>query len=215
MFQIVDSAIQSGLTQGTISLFLMLPIIVTIIALFRQVLGVKAFGIYTPAILVFAFLASGKLIYGIALFVIAILAGMLLRVLMRPFRLLYLPRVAIMISLIGFAIFGLLILGNSLGYPDLSNLSILPILIMITLVEKFIGTSIEKGTRTAIILTVETLLISVICYYVAIWQVLNTYLLGHPYIVLITIPINVFLGRWIGLRLTEYYRFRNILKKNA
>jgi len=31
--------------------------------------------------------------------------------------------------------------------------------------------------------------------------------------VLLTLPINFFLGKWTGLRLSEYLRFKEILKK--
>ncbi|TSC93624.1 MAG: hypothetical protein CEN91_185, partial [Candidatus Berkelbacteria bacterium Licking1014_85] len=185
---------------------------VTLIAIFRQVIGIKAFGIYTPLIVTLAFLASGKLIYGIILFAIAIILGMLLRVLLRPLRMLYLPRLAIMITLISLIVFGLLVLGNWIGLPALSNLSVLPIIIMIALMEKFIAVSIEKGNRTAIILSLETVIISVICYYVIIWQWLINILILYPYLVLFTLPINFLLGKWTGLRISEYLRFRKLIK---
>jgi hypothetical protein len=84
---------------------------------------------------------------------------------------------------------------------------------MITLVEKFVAVQIEKGNRAAIILTLETLLISVIGFYIASWQGLINLLAAAPWIVLFTLPINLLLGRWTGLRLTEYLRFKEILKK--
>ena len=52
--------IQGGVPDGTVVLMLMLPIVVTIIAFFRQVIGIKAFGIYTPALITFAFAAIGS-----------------------------------------------------------------------------------------------------------------------------------------------------------
>ena len=54
---IVSYFVSQGIPLETVVLLLMLPIIVTLIAFFRQVIGIKAFGIYTPAIVTFAFLA--------------------------------------------------------------------------------------------------------------------------------------------------------------
>ena len=34
----------------------------------------------------------------------------------------------------------------------------------------------------------------------------------HPQWVLLTLVVNAFLGRWTGLRLREYFRFREVLK---
>ena len=94
----------------------------------------------------------------------------------------------------------------------LASVSIFPILIMITIVEKFVATQIEKGNKAAIILAVETLVISLVGYYLASWPVLIKGLLAFPWLILFTIPVNIFLGKWGGLRLTEYVRFKDVLK---
>jgi len=214
----VSPIIQFFLNQGvpfeTVALLLMLPIIATFIAFLRQVVGIKAFGIYTPLIITFAFLATNGLKYGIAIFAVIILVGMLMRFALKPFRLLYLPRVAIMLSVVAVLILVMLTLGGNLKRTGLASVSIFPILIMITLVEKFIAVQIEKGDRTALILTMETLIISVIGYFIASWEILIQLLATAPWIVLLTIPINIFLGKWTGLRLAEYWRFKDVIKKN-
>lgn len=212
MNQFIQLALASGVPLDTLVLVLILPIIVTLIAFFRQVIGIKAFGIYTPAIITFAFLATNQIRYGIIIFVTVIAMGTFVRFLLKKIRLLYLPRVAIMITVVGFSILGLLIIGGIYNRTGLASVSIFPILIMITLVEKFVAVQIEKGGRTAVILALETLVISVIGYYIASWSALIEFVLNYPWISLVTIPINIFLGKWTGLRLTEYFRFREIIK---
>jgi len=210
---IIGFFINQGVPFETAVLILMLPIIATFIAFLRQVVGIKAFGIYTPLIVTFAFLATDGLRYGIAIFIVVILTGMIMRFILKPFRLLYLPRVAIMVSVVALTILIMLTIGGEMKRTGLAAVSIFPILIMITLVEKFIAVQIEKGNRTAIILAVETLAISVVGFFLASWETLIRFIVAYPWIVLFTIPINVFLGKWTGLRLTEYFRFRKIIKK--
>lgn len=205
--------ISQGIPLETIVLLLMLPIIATFIAFLRQVVGIKAFGVYTPLIITFAFLATNGLKYGIAIFITVILVGMLMRFILRPFRLLYLPRVAIMLTIVAFVILLMLTLGGNLRRTGLAAVSIFPILIMITLVEKFIAVQIEKGSRVAVALTFETLIISIAGYFIASWQGLIHLLIASPWIVLLTIPINIFLGKWTGLRLNEYIRFKDVIKR--
>ncbi|MFH1559471.1 MAG: 7TM domain-containing protein, partial [Patescibacteria group bacterium] len=103
--------------------------------------------------------------------------------------------------------------GGGLKRTGLAAVSIFPILIMITLVEKFVAVQIEKGNRTAVILAFETLVISIIGFYLASWGPLIKLLAMHPWTILFTIPINILLGKWTGLRLSEYIRFKQILKK--
>lgn len=212
MSQFIQLSLANGVPLDTLVLVLILPIIVTVIAFFRQVIGIKAFGIYTPAIITFAFLATNEIRYGITIFVTVIVIGTVVRFLLKRARLLYLPRVAITITIVGFSILGLLVVGGIYNRTGLASVSIFPILIMITLVEKFVAVQIEKGGRAAVILSIETLVISVIGYYIASWPALIRFIITYPWISLFTIPINIFLGKWTGLRVSEYVRFRQILK---
>lgn len=75
MNQFVSLAVYNGVPLDTLVLVLILPIIVTLIAFFRQVIGIKAFGIYTPAIITFAFLATNQIKYGITIFITVIVVG--------------------------------------------------------------------------------------------------------------------------------------------
>ena len=208
----ISYLVNQGVPLDTVVLLLMLPLIVTLIAFFRQVIGIKAFGIYTPAIVTFAFLSFQYLRYGIVVFASVIVLGMIMRFVLRKLRILYLPRVAITLSMIALMIMLLLGFGGAMHRTGLAAISIFPILIMITLVEKFVATQIEKGNKAAVILAIETLLISVAGYYLASWPLLIKSIIAFPWIILLTIPVNILLGKWGGLRLSEYFRFKEVLK---
>jgi hypothetical protein len=209
---IVSFFLREGVPFNTIVLLPMLPIIATFIAILRQVVGIKAFGIYTPLIITFAFLATNGLKYGIAIFATIIFAGLLMRFALKPFRLLYLPRVAIMLTAVAIFILCTLVFGGGMRRTGLAAVSIFPILIMITLVEKFVAVQIEKGSRIAIILALETLFISIVGFFIASSSDLVDFLIHYPWIIFLTIPVNVALGKWTGLRLSEYVRFKEIMK---
>jgi hypothetical protein len=209
---ITQFLINQGIPQETIILLLMLPIAATIIAFARQVVGIKGFGIYTPLIIAFAFTATG-LKYGLIFFVTIVAIGTLARLLVKHFRLLYLPRMAIVITVVAIAILLILFGGTYLNGPQLLAAPILAVLIMIPLVEKFIAVQIERGARNAIFITAETLILSIICFSVISWNLLQELVLAYPFWFLLgSVLINIFLGKWTGLRLTEYYRFREVIK---
>jgi len=213
---LISSLVNLNIPQSTVILLLMLPIIATVVAFFRQIIGIKAFGIYTPSIITFAFLAfepkGWK--YGTLIFIMMILIGLLSRYTLRYLRVLYLPRVAITLTFVSFAMIGVLAIAGYFQRTGLVAVDIFPLLIMITLVEKFVSTQIEKGDEVAIILAIETLFISLVGYFIARSFFLTNLILVSPWIVLLTLPINVLLGKWSGLRLTEIVRFRNIFTRN-
>jgi len=51
-----------------------------------------------------------------------------------------------------------------------------------------------------------------ICYWVVEWQFLQNLMLSYPEIILLLIVVNFLLGKWTGLRLFEYIRFREVMK---
>ncbi len=209
---ITQYMISQGVPQETLIYLLMLPIVATVIAFARQIIGIKGFGIYTPLIITFAFLATG-LKYGIIFFFTILLVGTLMRLFVRRFRLLYLPRMAIALTAVVLAVLIIFYLGAYSQKTSLITVSIFVILIMITLVEKFLVAQIERGGKGAIFLTTETLILSIICYWVASWIWLQVFILNHPLAtIFLTIIINIFLGKWTGLRLIEYFRFREVIK---
>ena len=207
--------VEQGVPLQTVLLLLMLPVVATLVALFRQVVGIKAFGIYTPSIITFALLAfdPNGLKYGIAIFASIIVVGMLSRYALRRLRLLYLPRVALTLSIVSITILAILVLGGTFQRTGLASVSIFPLLIMITLAEKFVATQIEKGTKAALLLALETLIISVIGYFLVSWDWLVALVLAYPWSVFLAFAVNILLGEWAGLRLTEYVRFRKILRQ--
>lgn len=204
--------IVNGVPKETVILLLMLPIVATVIAFARQVIGIKGFGIYTPLIITFAFLSTG-LKYGLVFFAAILITGSFIRFIVKRFRLLYLPRIAIVLTFVALAIFIVFFAGARAGRNGMINVSIFAILIMITLVEKFVAAQIERGAQRAITLTIETLILSVACYWIASWPILQNIVAIIPFwTILICIIINVFLGKWTGLRLSEYFRFRQVIK---
>ena len=202
---------ESGVPVDTIILILMVPVVATIIAIGRLIFGVKGFGIYTPVIITFALVETG-LKYGLTIFILVLLTGTLMRYALKRFRLLYLPRFAIVLTVVSLVILLLFAEGAYSHRTGLITVSIFPILIIIILVEKFVAAQIEKGPRTAIRLSLETLVLAVICYYVATWGLFQEILYNYPFIIFGLIILNILLGRYRGLRLSEYIRFREVIK---
>jgi len=208
---LVNFMISKGIPSNTIVLLLMLPVIATIIALLKQVIGITTFGLYTPSIITLSFLALG-LKFGLMILVIIIVTGAILRKALDRFRLLHIPRIAIVLTISTLIILLMLAFGTYLGISQIATIAVFPMLIMTTLAEKFVSALGGKGFYAALLLMLETTIVSLICYWVVELQYLQTLILGHPEIILLLLLVNYGLGRWTGLRLIEYVRFREIMR---
>lgn len=203
--------VNRGVPISSILLILMLPVIATILAFTRQVIGIKSFGLITPTMTTVAFLVMG-LSYGLIVFACVLLAGTLARMALRRLRLLYMPRMALVLCGVSIAILLLLGVESTFNSGHVSSFSIFPTLILILLAEEFIAVQFKSGAKSAATITAWTLLLAILSYFIVSWELLRTLFLSYPEVVLLTIPINLLLGRWTGLRLTEYFRFRQLLR---
>lgn len=207
----INYLVNKGIPINSITLILMLPVIATILSFSRQVIGMKAFGIVTPAMTTLSFLVLG-LPYGLIIFSAILASGTITRLLMRRFHLLYLPRMALVLTGASIAILLVFGLGAATDNTALASFSIFPILILALLAEEFIALQFKAGAKSALTVTAWTLVLSIGCYFIVSWQLLRTLFVSYPEIVLLALPINILLGRWTGLRLTEYIRFRRLLR---
>jgi len=203
--------VNQGMSLNTIYLLFLLPIVATLIALARHIIGISSLGIYVPSVITLVFFITG-LKAGILIFLLVLLIGFIMRFVAKKFRVSFLPRVAIILTGVSLGIFLVAALASWIGTFDFISLSIFPILIIILLAEKFISAQIKLGSREFIKIVVETLVLAMLCYFFGNWEVIRNLVLGYPEIVLLTIVINFIIGRWKGLRLIEYYRFRKLIK---
>jgi len=211
MPDLVQWAISQGVPQQTIIYILMYPVILTVIAAARQIVGIKAFGIYTPSIIAVALLATG-LKYGLAIFIVILAVALAMRFVLKGFQLLYMSRTAIMLSVVAISVLLFLAVGGSLQRTGLASVSIFPLLIMITIVEKFVIVQTEKGFRTAFALALETMFLAAVCYFLVQWEAFELLVLNFPVIIVLIVIANIGLGKWTGLRFSEYYRFRDVIE---
>ena len=104
-------------------------------------------------------------------------------------------------------------MGPQLGFKGVADISIFPILIVILLVENFIEVLIGKSRREAWQMTWQTLLVAILGYFLLNWQFLQFLVLLNPEMVLfLVLLVNISIGRYSGLRLLEYRRFRSLIK---
>lgn len=207
---LVNAMLTRGISSDAVLLLLALPVIATILAFLKQIVGITTFGLYTPSIVALSFLTLGWPV-GI-LFLCCILAtGYGARSLMRRWRLLYIPKVAIILTVVSLTL--LLLLGAAVFWGmTITRDTIFILLIMSTLSESFLNLKTEEGWNAAILGIFETVVASLLCVFLLQWPLLQSILLAYPELLLLTLPVNVFLGRWTGLRVLEYFRFREVFK---
>lgn len=196
-----------------LNLILVLPVIAFVVVICRNFIGIDTFGTFSPVLVALAFLTTG-LAWGTVIFVVIVGLGAALRAALQKLRLHLVARLAILIGLVSAVMTGLTVVGAYLGIGALLQVSLFPMVIMSNLIESFTASQIEFGTREAVRLTANTLVVCVLCYASIEWTGLPSLLLAFPEILAGVVILEVAAGKWRGLRLLELRRFYDLLRRS-
>jgi len=206
--------IEKGVSADSIYLILAIPFLAFVIIFFRHVIGISTFGVYTPMIIAVAFYILG-LWLGMFTFLFAVLTGYAVRYIFNKIELLYLPRVALNLSFIALSFLLLMLVLLWVGSPVSLSLAIFPMLVMSSLSEKFMAAKSEEGLHNAVVGVIETLAVVVASYYLMVWAAFNNLVVSWPEVVLLPLLGILLLGKFSGLRISEYFRFRSLFSDHA
>ena len=205
-------AVEAGGDYKTLLWLLLFPWVVTVFSISRQLVGLKTYGIYIPSVLAVALFALG-LRFGLLFLAVVLILGTILRYLLSSWRLLELPRRAIIMIGASVALVFVLLISIKEGYflSRLAPAAIFPVLIIIVASERFITSQMRLPWKKSLSFTLQTFLIVIAAVFLIRWNLVQTFTWAYPEIVIILTLINFLLGRYTGLRLTELLRFRKLI----
>lgn len=234
MFEIKDLTkllLENGIYIETLLVIYTLPILITIINFFKYIIGTKTIGTFTPILIVYIFwtitgikgtfydinplqVMSQEILLGFILLItlfgsIALVYSLLFKV-----KLHYLPKIS---TVLIFAIISMIVLFGiliRLNFNFLDKITPLSVILLVIISEQFLSVYIKNDLPKAIYLFLETFIVSVLTYFIIMQPQLLTSLITYPWIILLTLPINILIGKFTGLRLTEYFRFYELLTQN-
>lgn len=209
----IRKAVEKGVPVNTLVLMILFPLVAAIIAAGRHILGLQGFGIFTPAVISVAFLATGVTV-GVLLFVGIMVVATLARVILKRLRLPSLPRMALLLWFVSMGVLGVMMASPWLGLKSLVSISIFPIMLLILLAETFIEVQTTRNFRAALQMTLETFVLALVAFLVISTQALQEWVLLNPEIAVVLIALfDILVGKYSGLRLLEYWRFRELLEQ--
>ncbi len=204
LWGIVESGV---IPKKALHLLLLLPVGGLLIAFLRNVVGVKTFGVFLPVLIAFSLLHTG-FISGVLLFVSLILLVGLIAYPFDKVGLLYTPKLVISLTIMVGLIIITTLIGVKYNITWLTTLTFFPTIILTIAAERFSKAIIEDGYKLAIDKLLQTLLATTICYALLSWPALPSVLIIFPECILLIISLAMLLGRYIGIRWVEFYRFR-------
>jgi hypothetical protein len=201
-------------TQSVYELLLIVPFGILLIVVLRNFVGLSSFGTFAPVLIALAFRET-ELLKGIMLFVLIVSLGLFFRFYLERLRLLLVPRLAAVVTIVVLLMTMISIFSHQLGVETGLSVSLFPMVIISMVIERMSVVWEERGATTAIREGLGSLLMAAMAYLVISLDILTFWVSVYPESNLIVLGLIVALGRYTGLRLTELSRFSALANKKA
>ncbi len=198
-------------SNNYIYLIILISFLFTWISIFKHLIWLSPIWIIIPIILTLLIFQIWLFITAIILFSLIII-NLILWKLTNKYTLLYTPKISFILIINIVVIILLLNLLFKYNIIDLNITDSLFIIFFILISERLITVILSKEFSEYKYNLFNTILFALISYLIFnIWTI-QTLILAYPEIIIFLIPINFIIWKFTWLRITEYFRFKEVIK---
>ncbi len=203
-----------GISQNLLKIILMIPLGALVVVIFRNVIGLETFGTFLPALIATAARETG-LWWGLGGFLFIIMVSALVRKFLDYLQLLHSPKMAIMLTVVVISMLLMTLFAVQSSLFALAHISLFPIAILAITAERFAIIQEEQGLLKALRISFFTAIVIIAAYALMDSLFMQSLIIAFPELLLFLIVLNLWLGKWVGMRLSEFVRFRKLIFKEA
>jgi hypothetical protein len=198
--------------QSVYRVLLLVPIGALFLVILRNVIGLNTFGTFMPVLIALAFRET-QLLWGIVLFTILVAAGMCVRLYLEHLKLLVVPRLAAILTVVILLMLALSVLTYKLGLERGLSVALFPMVILAMTIERMSVIWDETGPADAMTQAGGTLLAAAGAYLLMSIDIVEHLVFVFPELLLVVLAAMILLGRYSGYRLLEIRRFKAMEEK--
>jgi len=201
-------------TQAVYRVLLLIPLGALVVAIFRNIIGLKTFGTFMPVLIALAFRET-QLLSGLVLFTIIIGIGLIVRSYIETLKLLLVPRLASVLVVVVLIMLGLSILTHRMGIEHGLSVALFPMVILTMTIERMMLTWEERGGLESLKQISGSLVVASISHLVMSNPNLEHLIFVFPELLLIVLALLILIGCYTGYRLLELFRFKGLIQKSV
>ncbi len=196
-------------TQLVFKVLLLVPVGGLVISFLRQIVGIKTFGTFMPVLVALSFRET-QLFWGVLLFTIVVIIGLMIRAYFDKLQLLFVPRLTAVLTIVVLLIGILTVILYKFGINAGLSISLFPMIILTMTIERMSVMWEEVGARESVTTGLGSLACAVIAYLCMSSQYIGHLVFVFPELLFLVLSISILMGRYNGYKLTEYWRFRTL-----
>jgi len=207
----INNLSNSWFSTQNIYLLLIIPFLLLWVSIFKHLIWLSPAWILIPTSLTLLFFKL-SFIPIIILIIILLLINLFLSKIIIKYSLHYTPKITL-ITIINIIILIIAInIGIQQNYINININDIMLIIFFILISEKLIHIIISKEFWEYKNTLLNTFIFTIISYLFFNITIIKTFILTYPETIILLIPIAFLIWRFTWLRITEYFRFREVIK---
>lgn len=198
--------------QEIYKILLTVPIGAFIVLILRNFIGLRTFGTFMPVLIALAFRET-HVVWGITLFTIIVSFGLLARFYLEKLRLLLVPRLAAILTIVILLMISISVLCQNLGLESGLSVALFPMVILTMTIERMCVTWDERGASDAVKSGIGSIIAAVIAFGAMSYGPLQYLIFAFPELLFILLAFILWFGQYRGYRLFELFRFKELSHK--
>lgn len=194
-------------TQNVYKVLLTVPLGALVVVVLRNFIGLRTFGTFMPVLIALAFRET-ELIWGCILFSVLVALGLIVRFYLERLKLLLVPRLASMLTIVILIMAGVSVISHKLGMEHGLSIALFPMVILAMTIERMSIVWDENGPRDALLSGLGSLAVAAVGYLVMTHPLAEYLAFVFPELLLLVLAFTLLAGRYTGYRLSELWRFR-------
>lgn len=197
-------------TQSVYRVLLLLPLGALLVVVLRNIVGFSTFGVFMP-ILIALSLREAAFLQGVLLYALLIALGLAMRFYLERLQLLHVPRVAAVLVIVLITMTLLSLLFHKLSIPQGLSIALFPVVIIAMTIEHMSVVWEERGPMEAFLQLFGSFVAAGLGYFFMQHPLTIHLMFIFPELCLIILAAILLVGRYRGYRLTELWRFREVI----
>lgn len=198
-------------SQNAFKLLLLVPLGALVVVIMRVIVGLKTSGTFMPILLAMAFIET-QLIPGIAMFILVVTIGLIVRSYLSHLNLLLVARISSVVIVVVAIMAFVAILSAKLNLEYATSITFFPMIILAWTIERMSIIWEEDGPKEVIQQGSGSLLVAILAYFTMTNDFLSFLTFNFPEVLLLVLGLIILLGRYSGYRLSELYRFKSMVQ---
>jgi len=212
--QLTTALREINISPKTIGIILLFPLCSLLITFLRNVVGLKTFGIFMPMLIAASCFYTG-LLNGAIGFTALLTFAWLVYWISERMHLLKTARLAIVITSVIAVSISLILWTDNVILMEVGGLSVFPVVIISFIAERLNQSMGEEPWQDTFISLLGTIVSIIICYALLQSMMLKNIFAIFPEMFLLVLAAQVYLGKWSGIRFSELWRFKHLLKTGS